>query len=141
MLRVSNMHVKVDLKLLHERAWAAREQAYAPYSNFLVGAALLTKSGQIFSGCNIENISLGLTLCAERSAAAAAVQAGQRGFVAIALAADTRVPVAPCGACRQFLAEFNAELLIYSVGRSDEQRAWSLLQLLPSPRDGILDCD
>jgi len=135
------MGAEVDIELLHQRAWAAREKAYAPYSKFLVGAALLTQSGEIFSGCNIENISLGLTLCAERTAAAAAVQAGQRNFVAIAVAADTRLPVVPCGACRQFLAEFNTELEIYSVGRDQEQRAWSLLHLLPSPRAGILNCD
>jgi len=134
------MDAKVDLELLYQRAWAAREKAYAPYSKFLVGAALLTQSGEIFDGCNVENVSLGLTLCAERAAAAAAVRAGQQQFIAIAVAADTRVPVVPCGACRQFLAEFNAELLVYSVGKGYEQRAWSLLQLLPYPRDGILDC-
>src|SRR5450432_1929927 len=119
------MDAKVDLERLYQRAWAAREKAYAPYSKFLVGAALLTQSGEIFDGCNVENVSLGLTLCAERAAAAAAVQSGQQQFIAIAVAADTRVPVVSCGACRQFLAEFNAELLVYSVGKGYGQRAWS----------------
>jgi cytidine deaminase len=135
------MGAKVDFELLQRRAWAARERAYAPYSKFSVGAALLTGSGEIFAGCNVENISLGLTICAERAAVAAAIQAGQQDFVAILVAADTEVPVVPCGACRQFLAEFNAELPIYSVGRDYEQRSWSLLQLLPWPRAGILNHD
>lgn len=112
--------------------------AYAPYSNFAVGAALLTKSAEIFSGCNIENISLGLTICAERTAATAAVQAGQRDFVAVAIVADTELPIVPCGACRQFLAEFNPGLPIYSATLAGGQKAWSLSQLLPCPGDGIL---
>jgi cytidine deaminase len=132
------MGTKIDFELLQRRAWAAREMAYVPYSKFSVGAALLTGSGEIFAGCNIENISLGLTICAERAAVAAAIQAGQQDLVAIAVAADTALPVVPCGACRQFLSEFNAELPIYSVGRDHEQRSWSLLQLLPFPRQGIL---
>lgn len=133
------MIAQIDSGLLLQRAWSARENAYAPYSKFAVGAALLTASGEIFSGCNIENISFGLTLCAERAAAAAAVQAGQREFTAIAVVADSAAPVVPCGACRQFLAEFNPSLAIYSAGRAGEQKAWSLSQLLPLPNDGILD--
>jgi cytidine deaminase len=104
-----------------------------------VGAALLTASGQIFSGCNIENISFGLTICAERVAAVAAVQAGDRDFIALAVAANTAIPVAPCGACRQFLAEFNQALSIYSATHTGKQKAWSLSQLLPFSCDGILD--
>jgi cytidine deaminase len=133
------MSTQVDYDLLLQRAWSAREKAYAPYSKFAVGAALLTASGELFSGCNIENISLGLTICAERAAAAAAIQGGQRKFAAIALAADTAAPLVPCGACRQFLAEFNPSLAIYSAARTGKQKAWSLSQLLPSPNDGILD--
>src|SRR5438034_1640045 len=125
------MGTEVNVELLQERAWAARKRAYAPYSQFLVGAALLTRSGEIFTGCNVENVSFGLTLCAERAAVAAAIQAGHRDFVGIAVAADTAVPVIPCGACRQFLAEFSTDLAIYCICRNGLQNTWSLSQLLP----------
>src|SRR6266550_2216929 len=87
-------------------ASGVRKQAYVPYSGFAVGAAVQCKSGAVFVGSNIENISYGLTICAERIAVASAVAAGQREFVAIAVVADTSEPIVPCGACRQFLAEF-----------------------------------
>src|SRR5688572_3369116 len=93
-------------KSLISAAISARLQAYAPYSNFQVGAALLGKDGSIFTGCNVENLSYGLTICAERNAICAAVAAGVREFEAIAIVADTREPVSPCGACRQVMAEF-----------------------------------
>jgi len=88
-------------------ARSAREQAYAPYSNFLVGAALLTRDGRRFIGCNVENASYGLCNCAERTALFNAVAAGCRpgDFAAIAVIADTDAPVSPCGACRQVMAE------------------------------------
>ncbi len=88
-------------------ARSAREQAYAPYSNFLVGAALLTRDGRRFSGCNVENASYGLCNCAERTALFNAIAAGCRpgDFAAIAVVADTDAPVSPCGACRQVMAE------------------------------------
>src|SRR5438477_138969 len=95
-------------------ASAVRKQAYVPYSGFAVGAAVQCKSGAVFVGSNIENISYGLTICAERIAVASAVAAGQREFVAIAVVADTSEPIVPCGACRQFLAmppESNSEYL------------------------------
>ena len=95
---------------LLEPAWAAREKAYAPYSKFGVGSAWLTGSGEIFARCNVENVFFGLTICAERAAAVAAIQRGQRKFTAMALAADSKMPVAPCGACRQFLAEIRSLL-------------------------------
>ncbi len=84
-----------------------RAKAYAPYSNFPVGAALKARSGKIFYGCNVENLSFGLTCCAERNAVFAAVAAGEREFEAIAIVADSKEPVTPCGACRQVLAEFS----------------------------------
>ena len=133
------MHGKIDPGDLLKQAWRARDNAYTPYSNFAVGAALLTSSEKIFLGCNVENISFGLTICAERVAAAAAVQAGDREFVAIAIVADTVVPIVPCGACRQFLAEFNPELMIFREGKNRNLRESSLRVLLPFPKEGMLE--
>jgi len=127
------MGVEIDWELLAERAWSARKQAYAPYSGFSVGAALLVESGKVYAGCNVENISFGLTICAERSAATAAIQAGSRKFTGIAIAADTKTAVVPCGACRQFLAEFNPSIPIQTFGRGGVSGSWLLSDLLPSP--------
>lgn len=112
-------------------ARAAREHAHCPYSKFAVGAALLTQGGTIVPGVNVENASLGLTICAERSAAVAAVSAGQREFVAIAIATSLGEPVQPCGACRQFLAEFGPGMLVLAVGDETVVET-SLEELLPS---------
>jgi cytidine deaminase len=131
------MGAQIDWKSLEERAWAARERAYAPYSKFAVGAALLADSGVIFTGCNVENVSFGLTICAERVAVSAAISAGCRQFSGIAVVADTEVPVIPCGACRQFLAEFSPSLAVYCVGRDGVHRSWLLSVLLPAPFDRI----
>lgn len=132
------MGQQIDHAQLLAAAWMARETAYAPYSRFSVGAALLTSTGRIFQGCNVENVSLGLTICAERSAAVAAIQAGERELIAIAVAAETSTPIVPCGACRQFLAEFNPTIVVLSASR-DAQISWSLDELLPLPTLGILD--
>ena len=131
------MGAQIDWDSLARQAWAAREQAYAPYSKFAVGAALLSESGEVHTGCNVENISFGLTICAERSAVTAAVQAGCRIFSGIAIVADTESPVVPCGACRQFLAEFHLTLPICTFGRGGVSRTWLLSELLPSPFEGI----
>src|SRR5882762_2288030 len=131
------MGIEVDWALLVERAWAARTRSYAPYSKFAVGAALLAESGDVYSGCNVENISFGLTICAERSAVVAAVQAGCRRFSGIAIVADTDSPLLPCGACRQFLAEFEPSLPIHTVGRGGQSGSWLLSDLLPLPFAGI----
>lgn len=93
-------------KELLELAQKAREMAYAPYSNFKVGAALLSDDGLIFTGCNIENAAYGPTNCAERTAIFKAVSEGVRNFSALAVIADTKGPVSPCGVCRQVMAEF-----------------------------------
>ncbi len=118
-------------------AWQARDMAYAPYSNFRVGAALLAEDGRVFSGCNVENISYGLTNCAERVAIGAAVAAGVRKFVAVAVVADTSVPISPCGACRQVLAEFGVPLVMLA-NRTDREE-FRLEDLLPRASAGILD--
>ena len=118
-------------------AWRAREAAYAPYSNFAVGAALLTEDGRVFRGCNVENLSYGLTNCAERVAIGSAVVAGAREFVAVAVVADTEVPISPCGACRQVLAEFGVGKVILANRR--ERMVFHLDELLPRASAGILN--
>ncbi len=109
----------------------ARIQAYSPYSNFAVGAALLTSDGDVFVGCNVENASFGLTICAERVAATSAVAAGQRKFVRLALSLSEGG--APCGACRQVLAEFadDMPILIDDADRDGKVRETTLHKLLP----------
>lgn len=112
-------------------AVAARRQAYAPYSQFAVGAALLTADGTIFSGCNVENGSYGMTLCAERVAVGTAIAAGQQKFMALVIAAEQGA--APCGGCRQVLAEFCQDLPVFAVDAQGGVRAeWRLAELLPS---------
>lgn len=108
-----------------------RERAYAKYSNFLVGAALLTEDGQIIAGCNVENASFGLTICAERNALFAAVAHGHRHFKAIALA--TKGGALPCGACRQVLVEFCDDLPIWIIDTDhpEQKKQVSLKTLLP----------
>jgi cytidine deaminase len=103
----------VDRDDLIRAALDAQPRAFCPYSNFPVGAALRTASGRIFQGVNVENASFGLTICAERVAASAAVAAGEREFTQIVVV--SRTGVSPCGACRQFLAEFNPNLPIVMI--------------------------
>jgi len=114
-------------------------RAYAPYSKFLVGAVLVGRDGRIFAGCNVENISFGLTICAERNAVFAAVAAGCREFEKIVIVADTEVPASPCGACRQVLAEFDPDLEIVLANFRGQTEMFRLSQLLPRPTAGILD--
>lgn len=115
-------------------ARAAREQAYAPYSNFLVGAALLTRDGRRFSGCNVENASYGLCNCAERTALFNAVAAGCRpgDFAALAVIADTDNPVSPCGACRQVMSELCDDAMpVLLANLHGDIRQTSVAALLP----------
>jgi cytidine deaminase len=125
---------------MDEKAWEAlkrsamdaRSKAYAPYSGFSVGAAILTESGRVFIGCNVENASYGATICAERAALAAAVAAGERQLVALAIASGANAPITPCGICRQCLAELGASLPIRSYAR-DAELEYQLSALLPNP--------
>jgi len=120
-------------------ASAARSLAYAPYSGFQVGAALVTKAGKIYTGCNIENVSLGLTICAERSAIATAVAEGNKDFVAVAVVTAGKKPAIPCGACRQVLAEFNPSIKILAATIDGKVQEFNLAELLPFPSQGILE--
>jgi cytidine deaminase len=116
-------------------ARTAREHAHAPYSNFRVGAAVRAKSGRIFTGCNVENATYGLTLCAERVAIFKAISEGERGFDAVAVVADTDTLTPPCGACRQILWEFcgDAEVVLANLNGQVERHRMSAL--FPKPFD------
>jgi cytidine deaminase len=118
---------------LIEAAKEASKFAYAPYSKFKVGAALLAKSGKIFTGCNIENSSFGLTICAERVAIFKAITAGERNFDAIAIYTNTKDFTLPCGACLQVLKEFAKNLTVITVNRYGKSKTYKLSQLLPYP--------
>jgi cytidine deaminase len=112
-------------------ARAVQLRAYAPYSRFHVGCALEAEDGRVFVGCNVENASYGLTICAERAAVCAAVSAGAQGFRRAVVVSDVDPPAAPCGACRQVLAEFGAGLRVDAVG-SSRSMSWTMEELLPS---------
>lgn len=124
---------------LRQIAIEALQRAYAPYSKFFVGAALRLKSGAVVSGCNVENVSLGLTMCAERVCVGEAVGQGEREFESLTIVADTAMPIVPCGACRQVLAEFSPALQITSWTLAGEKQEFSLADLLPLPKQGILE--
>ena len=124
---------------LIDAASTARQLAYAPYSGFQVGAALATKTGKIYTGCNVENVSLGLTICAERSAVGTAIAQGSKDFVAIAVVTAGTKPAVPCGACRQVLAEFNPNMKILAVTVDGKIQEFDLAELLPFPSQGILE--
>ena len=122
------------LESLVDAARAVRENAYAPYSNYKVGAAIATKSGKVFVGCNVENASYGLTNCAERTAFFRAIADGcQPGdFVALAVVGDTDNPISPCGACRQVMVELGGpELPIYLANLRSTTQATTAAALLP----------
>ncbi|KAA9014547.1 cytidine deaminase [Niallia endozanthoxylica] len=122
----------MDIQTLLDQAIEARKKAYAPYSKFQVGAALLTKDNQVFLGCNIENASYGLTNCAERTAIFKAVSEGRKEIEAIVVVGDTEGPIAPCGACRQVMAEFcDKDTKIILANLNGSKAETTIDQLLP----------
>jgi len=112
----------------------AREKAYAPYSNFKVGAAVLTSNGKIFSGCNIENSSYGLSICAERAAIFNAVSSGYKKFTKIVVVTDSEPPSSPCGACRQVIFEFGDDIEVIMANLKGDMRIARIDELL---KDGF----
>lgn len=121
----------IDWQRLAEAARAACAHAYCPYSRFPVGAAVMTVDGSIASGCNVENASFGLTVCAERNALARAVADGATSIVALVLYTPTPQPVTPCGACRQVIAEFGRDASIRAICTGPASVEYTLAELLP----------
>jgi cytidine deaminase len=124
-----------DKDLLIEAAKQARENAHAPYSNFRVGAALRSSSGRIFGGCNVENATYGLTMCAERVAIFKAVSEGERGFRAIAVITDTDALTPPCGSCRQLIWEFCGDIPVSMANLKGKIEVVQMRELFPRPFD------
>jgi cytidine deaminase len=127
-----------DARSLIVAARSARRHARAPYSRFKVGAALETTAGTIITGCNIENATYGLTICAERVAMFKALSDGHRRFTRVAVVADTAEPTPPCGACRQILWEFGGDLEVILANLRRETGRFALSELLPRPFDDRL---
>lgn len=127
-----------EKEALCQAALTARERAYAPYSSFRVGAALLCDDGEVALGCNVENASYGLCQCAERTAVGNAVAGGRRSFVAIAIATASSPPSPPCGMCRQVLSEFSEDLPILLVNPAGERAEVSLRAIFPTSFDRSL---
>lgn len=120
----------MDIKLLINEATKAREKAYAPYSKYKVGAVVLTKKGNIYSGCNVENSSFGLSCCAERAAIFKAISAGEKDFKAITIVVEGKLS-SPCGACRQVIAEFGWNIKIIMANLKGYVKISSIDKLLP----------
>lgn len=121
----------MDDKTLFKLAWEVKRKAHAPYSRFRIGAVLLGKSGKTYPGCNVENASYGLTICAERNALALAVAQGEKAFQKLILVAEAEEPILPCGACCQVLAEFAPDLEVLSANRKGRLACTTLSELLP----------
>jgi cytidine deaminase len=123
-----------DMAALERAARDAQQRAYAPYSNFKVGAAVLTGSGEIFTGANVENASYGLTVCAERTACIAAALAGHRDVRAVCVITDASPPASPCGMCRQTLLEFTpdpSKVRVLALGPDGAHAEWTVAELIP----------
>ena len=133
--RSSRILAGLDVSRLVRAARAARRRAHAPYSRFRVGAAVLTGSGKIITGCNVENATYGLTVCAERVAVFKAISEGHRRFARIAVVADTDAPTPPCGACRQILWEFGGDLEVILASLTEIKATLRMKDLLPLPFD------
>lgn len=122
-----------DESTLVAAAAEARSRSYSPYSGFAVGAALLTDAGEVFTACNVENVSYGLSICAERAVIMKAVSEGERDFAALAVVCDSSKGCVPCGACLQFIAEFNAKLKLILADTAGSRIITSVVELLPQP--------
>jgi len=133
---MSSRPTRTTLAAMVALAREARELAHAPYSGFKVGAALKTRAGEIVTGCNLENASYGLTMCAERVAVFKAVSEGLSDFEAIVVVADSKQLTAPCGPCRQILWEFCGDILVHMSNSKGRTRLMRLRDLLPLPFDG-----
>jgi cytidine deaminase len=123
--------VEEEFKKLIKEAEKARKRAYTPYSKFQVGAAVLCADGKIFTGCNIENASFGLTICAERVAISKAISEGSTQFEAIAVIGDTAKPCSPCGACRQVISEFGDDIPLIMANLKGDVKIKKIKELLP----------
>ena len=127
------MESDAKFDILLQKALEARKYSYAPFSNFTVGAAILGKSGKIYTGCNVENSSYGLTICAERVALFKGISEGEKVFTAIAIVADSEKPIPPCGACLQVLSEFQTDLIVIMTTLKGTRKIKKLSELFPEP--------
>lgn len=125
----------MNLEQLIAMAMQARENAFAPYSNFKVGAALLAANGKVYTGCNVENASYGLTVCAERVALWKAISEGERAFTRMAVVTESDRPASPCGACRQLLWEFCGDIDIILANTRGARESRRVSELFPLPFD------
>lgn len=126
------MHIQEDIiQELIRQAVSAQEKAYAPYSNYRVGAAVLGESGKIYTGCNIENASFGATVCAERTAIFKAVSEGEKKLLALALVGGDESGISPCGICRQVMSEFSLSMPVYMAKADGSYEVMTVTELLP----------
>jgi cytidine deaminase len=126
------MHMQEDkIQELIRQAVSAKQRAYAPYSNYRVGAAVYGETGRVYSGCNIENASFGATICAERTAIFKAVSEGERKLLGLALVADDKESISPCGICRQVMAEFGLTMPVYMAMSDGSYEVMTVEELLP----------
>ncbi len=123
----------MDINELINKAKNAREHSYSPYSRFKVGAALKTKNGMVFTGCNIENSSYGLSICAEREAIFKAISAGERDLDTIAIVTDSDKLTTPCGACRQVMWEFSKDMTVVVANLKGKKKEFKIKELLAHP--------